>query len=166
MASGRWPRLASWANARKPARRNAPTIPKRSTSLGLAWATWLSTTHCLTGSTRFWRRVGLSSLESFRPLGKTSLVELSTRATPTVAGPAKAPRPTSSMPATSGQVASRDFSSTRVGTWLTGRCLLRSDWSQNHCCRCPGYHCLRLGGPDRARLTQCQWGWGCKEPGL
>ncbi len=65
------------------------------------------------------RAPGVSSLESATPLGPVRVVA-STTTTPTLTGPASAPRPTSSMPATRRAPEARSALSCRsVGTLRT-----------------------------------------------
>ena len=114
--SGRWPRAATCARARRPASLRAPTMPWASISPGVELPRAQSSSHCRHGPTRSSRRRADRSLESARPAGKASGVAAPTTARPTVTGPASAPRPTSSIPPTSGNRSMRARSTRRSGT--------------------------------------------------
>ena len=90
----------SCANARRVASRRAAVIPMRSHSSGLACPTAQAVHQAATVSKICSRTCSDSCFESRSPRGRRCGAARST-ATPTVSGPAQAPRPTSSIPATS-----------------------------------------------------------------
>ena len=105
------------AKARAAARRSAAMIPISSISSDEACPTALIGAQRSTRGTSFSRAAGVSSFESRTPVG-ADLVSRSTTTTPTVTGPARAPRPTSSIPATKRCPSRSSLRSSRsVGGW-------------------------------------------------
>jgi len=90
----------SAARARRPAERSAAMMPTWSISAALACPTAYPMDQRWIRGTRARRAAGASSFESRTPVG-AERTDSSIRTTPTVTGPASAPRPTSSMPASS-----------------------------------------------------------------
>ena len=90
---------ASWSRARRVASRSAAVIPSRSHSSGPAWPTAQPAHHAATRSNMASLVSSVSCLESRSPFGIRRGDSHSTT-TPTLSGPAQAPRPTSSIPAT------------------------------------------------------------------
>ena len=94
-------RSPSPARARRAATREASVMPHSSHSAGVACPTDHAWHHAPTASKISSRRASLSILESRSQGGmERSWTRGRTTATPTVSGPAQAPRPTSSRPAT------------------------------------------------------------------
>ena len=89
----------SWAIARLAARRCAAAIPSSSHSTWVAWPTPHVAHHEATRSKSRSRSPSVSIFESRMPLSRRSR---GSTAAPTESGPAHAPRPTSSMPTTTG----------------------------------------------------------------
>ena len=87
------------AKARSAARRSAAVRPNESISPAVACPTADSAVQRGTRGPSRSRAAGVSSLESRSPVGAVRVRAMMT-ATPTLTGPATAPRPTSSMPAT------------------------------------------------------------------
>ena len=119
---------ARLSSARRAARVSAGMMPTSSISAGLAQPTDAPAALARIGSTRASRRRAVSFLESLTPSGSSGgrPSMISTAQAPTATGPARAPRPTSSMPTTMRRPGPRRAasasSSSRVGAGvLTAR---------------------------------------------
>ncbi len=98
MRSGTTPHSAK---ARSPASRRPVMMPHWSISSGLAWPTPQLNAHRLIFGTMSSRATVVRSLESLTPYGAEREARL-IATTPTLTGPARAPRPTSSIPIKTG----------------------------------------------------------------